>query len=340
MFKSIKYEDIDEGKIKGNHIFIDVRSPSEYNKETIPRSINIPIFTDDERNLIGKIYIQEDHEKAKKIGMETAAYKLPHIYDEISKLNKEYDKLILFCARGGFRSSSLVSLFMTVGINIFKLDMGYKGYRSYINKNLPKIIDEIKFIVLYGNTGTGKTHILESLRDLGKDILDLEGCANHRGSILGGVGMGEQHSQKMFESLIYDSLKNRKTNTVFVEGESIKIGKVTIPKYIYNSMDAGVNICIDAKIDTRIDNILKDYVHETDGELKSSLNFLRNQLGHNTIDKYINMIDEKQYSQVIKELMIKYYDPHYKYKNRKYTKIFKNEDNDRTAANIIQWIDE
>ncbi len=54
------------------------------------------------------------------------------------------------------------------------------------------------------------------------DILDLEGCANHRGSILGGVGLGEQNTQKMFESLVYESLKNRKTNLLFIEGGKVK----------------------------------------------------------------------------------------------------------------------
>lgn len=339
MFKVIKYEDIDNNNIKGNHILIDVRSPSEYSSETIPGSINIPIFDDDERKLIGTTYIQESPEIAKRIGIDAAAARLPSIYEKISELDKQYDKLILFCARGGFRSSSLVSLFMTIGVNIFKLDRGYKGYRGYINENLPEVIKGVQFIVLYGNTGTGKTDILKSLRDSGKDILDLEGCANHRGSTLGSVGLGKQHTQKMFESLIYDSLKNRNTDIVFVEGESRKIGKVIIPDYIYNSMDVGVNICINADINIRIDNVLRDYVHGTDDELTSSLNFLRNQLGNTTIDKYIDMIDMHEYRQVIEELMIKYYDPHYEYKNRKYSASFENIESSITAKEIIEWIE-
>ena len=339
MFKVIKYEDIASNNIKGSYIIIDVRSPSEYNSETIPGAINIPIFDDEERKLIGTAYIQESPDPAKKMGIDFAAAKLPSIYKEIAKLDKEYDKLILFCARGGFRSSSLVSLFMTIGVNIFKLNKGYKGYRAYINDNLPGVIKGVQFVVLYGNTGTGKTDILKSLKANGKDVLDLEGCANHRGSILGSVGLGKQNTQKMFESLIYESLKNRKTDLVFVEGESRKIGKVVIPEYIYEAMNMGTNLCIDTDIEIRIDNVLKDYVHGTDDELKSSLNFLRSQLGHDTIDRYIDMIDTHEYRQVIEELMIQYYDPHYKCKGREYKAVFQNIDSSTTAKDIIQWFD-
>lgn len=338
MYKVIKYEDIDCNNIDGSYILIDVRSPSEYASETIPGAINIPIFSDDERKLVGTTYVQQSTEKAKKIGMEAAARKLPDIYEQISELDKKYDKLILFCARGGFRSSSLVSLFMTIGVNIFKLDKGYKGYRSFINENLPKVIKGITFVVLYGNTGTGKTDILKSLEEKSQDILDLEGCANHRGSILGGVGLGNQNTQKMFESLIYKSLRNRKTDIVFVEGESRKIGKVIIPNYIYEVMDRGINLCINSDIEIRIDNVLRDYVHGTDKELITSLNYLRKQLSHKVIDEYIQMINLDDYRTVIKNLMIEYYDPHYEYKNRKYRSIFKNVDSSVTADNIIKWI--
>ena len=339
MFKVIKFEDIDN-KLEEKHILIDVRSPSEFKMEHIPDSINIPIFNDQERALIGETYTQNSPDLAKKMGIQFASEKLPHIYEQVAKLDKEYDKLIFFCARGGFRSSSLVSLFMTIGVNSFKLDKGYKGYRKYLNENLPEAVKDVKFVVLYGNTGAGKTEILKSLREQGRDILDLEGCANHRGSILGSVGLGDQNTQKNFESEIYKCLKERKSNIVFVEGESKKIGKVVIPAYIYETMDKGMNICIDTEIEQRIDIILNDYVHGTDEELINALNYLRQQLGHDLVDKYIVMIKEDKYREVIGDLMINYYDPHYEYKNRQYLKTFKNIESSLTAKDIIQWVDE
>ena len=43
---------------------IDVRSPGEYYKGHMPNSINIPLFDDDERSIIGTIYKNEGRKKA------------------------------------------------------------------------------------------------------------------------------------------------------------------------------------------------------------------------------------------------------------------------------------
>lgn len=337
MFKVVSYEDIDNKKIDESHILIDLRSPSEYKSETIPGAINIPLFDDEERKIIGTVYKQESIEKAKTLGMEFAAKRLPSLYEEVNKLDHDYHNLVFFCARGGFRSSSLVSLFKSIGINAIKLDNGYKGYRRYINEQLPLMVQEIQFVVLYGNTGTGKTDILKSLKQEGMDILDLEGCANHRGSTLGSVGLGEQNNQKTFESLVYESLANRKTNLVFIEGESKRIGKDIIPDYLFDAMNKGMKIKIEANIERRIDNILKDYVHGTDDELISALNYLRKYLGNTNIDFYIESINKHEYKKVIEELMIKYYDPLYEHKNRVYDGVFINEHTFTTAKDIIGW---
>lgn len=337
MFREINYEDIDKRNLDKSYVLIDVRSPGEYYSETIPGAINVPIFDDEERKLVGTIYNNESVEKAKKLGMEFGSKKLPLIYEKVTDLNKEYKYLIFFCSRGGFRSSSLVSLFKSLGINAIKLNGGYKNYRRFINENLPSIVSNVRFIVLYGNTGTGKTKILNSLENLGMDVLDLERCANHRGSNLGDVGLGKQNTQKMFESLIYDSLKNRNSNLIFVEGESQRIGKDIIPKYLYEAMNKGYAIKIEASMDQRIENLLGEYVHDTDDEIISSIENLRKYLGDKNVDNYIDLLVEGQYKNVIEELLIKYYDPMYEYKNRDYKAVFINDDSHITAEKIIKY---
>lgn len=340
MFKAIKYEDIEKNWSDKNYIFIDVRSPYEYASETIPDAINIPIFNDEERNLIGTIYKQESIEKAKKIGVKFASKKLPNIYKKVIHLSKEYDRLVFFCAKGGMRSSSLVALLETIGVNVLKLEGGYKHYRKHIFGHLPDLINNIQFVVLYGNTGTGKTMILKRLQEKGMDILNLEGCANHRGSVLGSVGLGKQNSQKMFESLLYKSLINRKTDLVFVEGESKRIGKDIIPDYLFEAMNCGINIKINADMDIRISNILKSYVHDTDNELMESLEYLRKYLGDKNIDRYTSLIEGHQYKTVAEELMIKYYDPMYEHNVRKYSEVFHNHDIENVTNEIIQWVED
>lgn len=318
MIKILNYEDIDKNKIQGRYILIDVRSEGEYKQEHIPNSINIPLFNDEDRKIIGTVYVNESIEKAKFLGIEAASKRLPTIYKEVSRLDKEYDQLIFYCARGGMRSSSIVSLLSSLGINAVKLSGGYKGYRKYINENLPQLVKEVKFVVLYGNTGVGKTKILKELKNRGYDVLDLEGYANHRGSLLGSVGLGEQNTQKMFESYIYDALRNKMTNTVIVEGESKRIGRIIIPDYIFEAMEYGVKIKVDADIEIRVKNIMEDYVKENDDELINALSLLKKHISEKNIERYINEIKNKNYELVINELMTKYYDPLYNFKNKNF----------------------
>lgn len=338
MYREIKYKDLEKNKLNGNYQLIDVRSPKEYNSETIPGSINIPIFSDEERAHIGTEYMSGDINKAKKIGVDAASKKLPAIFDKVIELDNSYDNLVFFCARGGFRSESIVSLLKSLGVHAIKLEGGYKGYRHFINENLPKVLDDIKFIVLYGNSGVGKTEILKCLKDLASDILDLERCANHRGSLLGGVGLDSPNSQKMFESLVYEELKNRKSNIVFTEGESKRIGRIIMPEFLYSSIKSGDNIKIEAELNIRIDNIYKEYVDnkDYDDDIITSLNLLRKNIGGKNIDRYIDMIKNHDYIPVIQELLTKHYDPLYEYKDRKYIASFDNLDSMKTAKDILE----
>lgn len=342
MIKTIEYSQIDEND---KYVLIDVRSPGEFKTATIPGAVNVYLFDDEERKVIGTVYVQESVEKAKRLGMEAASKNLPIIYEKINQLGKEYKKLIFFCARGGMRSSSLVSLLASLGVNALKLRGGYKGYRAYINDELPKVIEKINFTVIHGNTGTGKTDILKKLSQRGYDILDLEGAANHRGSLLGSVGLGSENSQKQFESLVYHSLKNRKGNYIFVEGESKRIGNIIIPEFIYSAMIAGKHINITADIDFRVKNIIKDYVKSDELEIKNNnseiikaLNKLRKYISDKNIDNYISEIEACNYDGVVEELMIKYYDPMYENKEYKYDLNIKNNDIEETCNNIIGWM--
>ncbi|TJX14171.1 tRNA 2-selenouridine(34) synthase MnmH [Tissierella creatinini] len=337
MLRELNYKDLENGSLDGTYLLIDVRSPGEFASETIPGAINIPIFTDEERAIIGTTYVQESMDEAKQLGVEAISRRLPDIFKQVNELDKEYKNLVFFCARGGFRSRSLVVLFKSLGINAIRLEGGYKGYRGYVNASLPKIVEEVQFKVLYGNTGCGKTEVLMELKKQGYDILDLEGCANHRGSLLGGVGLGTPHTQKMFESLVYHSLKNRKSNVVFTEGESKRIGRVAMPEYLFHAVKSGENIEIKCEIDLRIENILKDYINDTDYEILHALSFLKKHIGEKNFEEYSELIKKHDYIPVVKDLMIKYYDPKYEFKNREYIGSFENRDAKTTAKEIINF---
>lgn len=338
MLREVRFEDIENGKLEGSNLIIDVRTPDEFQTETIPGAINIPIFTNEERAIVGTTYVQESIDKAKQLGVEFVSSKLPEIYRQVAELDKKYDNLIFFCARGGFRSKTVVVLFKSLGINAIRLEGGYKGYRKYVNDNLPRLVDEVSFIVLYGNTGCGKTEVLKQLKTLGQDVLDLEGCANHRGSLLGGVGLGQPNTQKMFESLVYETLSKRKSDIIFTEGESKRIGRVVMPDYLFTKVKSGQNVEIKASTETRIKNLLKDYVNETDDELIEAIGFLKPHIGEANILRYTEMIKNYDYAPVVEELMTKYYDPKYEFRNREYIASFENRNAEETAREIVESI--
>ncbi len=339
MFKTVDYSEL-----KGNYLIIDVRSPQEHKEASIPGAINIPIFDDEERKEIGYLYVNESVEKAKKVGIEAVSKKLPLIYEQISELDKKYDKLILFCARGGMRSSSLCSLFSTLGMDTYKLSGGYKGYRKFINEQLIKVNENIKYIVIHGKTGVGKTELLKYLKEKDMDVLDLEEAANHRGSLLGNVGLGKGRSQKQFEALVYETIKSRKSNYVFVEGESKRIGNIIIPDYIYSSMEKGIHVLADADLDFRAGLIIKEYTNSENAveEILSSLDSLERYISSKNIERYKDFVLKGEFEEVAKELMVKYYDPMYlnginKYK---YDLNINIQDIKKAGEFLIQWVEE
>lgn len=341
MFKTVEYKDIDKIKDEKN-IIVDLRSPMEFKEATIPGAINLPLFTDEERKIIGTVYVNESVDKAKKLGVEAVSKKLPHIYESITELEKDKKKLVFFCARGGMRSSSLCSLLNSLGTEAYKLSGGYKSYRKYINESLEEANEGITYIVLHGKTGVGKTELLNCLKKKGLDVLDLEEAANHRGSLLGSVGLGKGRSQKMFESLVYESLKNRKSDYVFVEAESKRIGNVIIPDYIHRSMREGKHILVEADLDFRADLLVREYtgVENHKEDILSALEALSKYISEINISRYREMVLNNDYHEVAKELMVKYYDPMYGHEEKKYDYDFKIhvENIESSCADIEKWL--
>ncbi len=315
MLKTTEY-----GELEGNYVLVDVRSPGEFTEATIEGAINIPLFDDEERKIIGTVYKQESIDKAKRIGLEVASKKLLHIYDEIKELSKQYDKVVLFCSRGGMRSGTIGMLLSSLGVNIERINEGYKGYRKFVIEELPKLNDRVEYIVLHGNTGVGKTEILKQLEYDGFDMLDLEGFANHRGSLLGTVGLGRTTSQKAFESRIYNMLRGVKSSYVFIEAESKRIGNTTIPDYIFEKMKSGIHIFVDAEMEFRCDLIIKEYTkfENCNQEIIDCLKRLEKYLGEKNVDRYCNAVLKSEYDEVVSELMIKHYDPMYMHSSNKY----------------------
>lgn len=336
-FNTLKYNEAKE-----KFFFIDVRSPSEYEDDTITGAINIPILNDEERKIVGTTYVQQGKTEAKRLGVNIISPKMPDIFEQVVELKRNHSQIAAFCARGGYRSTYFASVFSSVGIPIYQLEGGYKNYRKEVIDSLPKLNDEITYIVLNGNTGVGKTNILHSLKEIGGSVLDLEGAANHRGSLLGSIGIGKCNSQKKFETNIYDQLTNINDKYVFVEAESRKIGSATIPKFISDKMSKGIQIFIDADIESRIENLKNDYILKDDWQSESirAMDMLNKYISKEKIEILKQRITLGDFDFVSKELMENYYDPMYNFKSDKkdYAEKFKaNTNSDEISLEILKW---
>ncbi|MEG0238220.1 MAG: tRNA 2-selenouridine(34) synthase MnmH [Clostridium sp.] len=339
MFNMIEYEEID--RIKDDYILIDVRSPKEFEEATIKGAINIPVLLDNERETVGTIYVRESTEEAKSVGISFISKRLPEIFNKIQELyiKNQGKKIVIFCSRGGMRSGSIHSLLYSLGLKVYKLKGGYKSYRRYINENLKKVNEDVKYIVLYGKTGVGKTVYLKKLKEMGYDILDLEGAANHRGSILGSVSLGNCSSQKAFETEIFEELKSRKSNLVLVEGESKRIGNTIIPDFIFKSMQNGIKVCIEDSLNNRSELLIKEYIKDQNSvdELMVCLDRLKRYLNDERVEGYKKLLLDGDYKTVCEELMVKYYDPLYSngFKIKDFYEVIINEDREETVNRLI-----
>lgn len=333
------YEEIEKDSSGKTTLLVDVRSPKEYAKATIPGAVNLPVLDNDERREVGILYDSGKIEEAKQYGISTLSPRLPEMFQQYQEYARQYDQMVIFCSRGGFRSNSIFSLLKSLGLNVSRLEGGYKSYRRTVTHLLPEIIKKVHFITLYGNTGNGKTAILKELAKRGANILDLEGCANHRGSLLGSVGLEEPHSQKMFESLLFEMAKHwQGPLIVFTEGESKRIGNVVLPQFLVEAMRQGVNIRIDAEMEDRLRQLKEDYVYRgNDEEIIAALEELKRYLNEERIERYKKQVRQGVYDEVIEDLLLKYYDPRYSHTKKEYAAQFLNTDAAATAEAILKW---
>lgn len=237
------------------HIIIDVRSPLEFVQGHIPGAKNIPLFSDQERALVGTLYKQQGKEQAVLHGLQVVG---PKLVDFIGAVQKLTDKktVLVYCWRGGMRSSSFAWLLSTYGYEVFLLQGGYKSYRNFALQIPSKKLD---LIIISGKTGTGKTLLLQDFQEKGRQIVDLEGLACHKGSVFGGIGT-IQPTQEQFENnlgLVMHQLTS--DEPTWIEDESRKIGKIIIPVGLWDQMRLAPIWFLDKTKQERIDFLMQDY---------------------------------------------------------------------------------
>jgi tRNA 2-selenouridine synthase len=292
---------------------IDARSESEFALDHIPGAINCPVLNDEERVLVGTTYKQVGAFEAKKIGAPLVAQNIArHIGTLFADKPKEWKPLV-YCWRGGNRSGSMALIFAKIGWPVVQLDGGYKAFRGFVNTALENP-PELRFRVVCGTTGSGKSRLLETLDTIGAQVLDLERLAAHRGSVLGHLPGEPQPSQKMFETRIWDKLRRfDSSKPVFVESESKKVGNLRVPDVVMERMRAAP--CIDLQLSrpNRVRLLMEDYRHfcADPSALNAQLDHLVQLHGRATIDAWHEMAKGGRMPELVDELLVRHYDPAY-----------------------------
>ena len=294
----------------------DVRSPIEFEKGHIPDAINLPLFTNEERTLVGIAYVQQGKDEAIKIGLEKVQSKLVSFVENVNLLSKG-ENIRLHCWRGGMRSKNMAWLLETAGYNVHILENGYKSYRQFVKSYFE---NKFQLIVIGGMTGTGKTEILNQLYQNGEQVINLEGLAQHKGSVFGHFGQLIQPKTEHFENLLFNSLHKFSLNKpIWIEDESLTIGNVYIPKTFHEKMQTSKFILLEREINERAKRLVIEYAHFDKQLLVKAIERISRKLGTDKAQIIINfIINNDFYNAILKTLY--YYDKQYIYslqKNKK-----------------------
>ncbi|MEA2095936.1 MAG: tRNA 2-selenouridine(34) synthase MnmH [Candidatus Cloacimonadota bacterium] len=296
-------------KVSKDLPIIDVRTPAEFSDGHITGAINIPLFSNEERAVVGTKYKQESRDTAIAKALEFIAEKADQYLDELQRLVPS-KKICIYCWRGGFRSEGMGHLFQTVGKEVYRLQGGYKAYRNFVIDSFKL---KYKLIVIGGMTGSGKTEILKEINKVNKQVLDLEGIANHKGSAFGALGQNDQPTTQQFENDLTAQLNRFDTEqNIWLEDESRMIGRVKIPDELFTQIRNTTVIKIEVSKDNRINRLIKDYANFNKDELINSINNISRRLGGLNTKLAIEAIEQEDYYNAT-DIILDYYDKTYTY---------------------------
>ncbi len=313
-------------------IFLDTRTPLEFEDDHLPGAINLPVLSNEERAVVGTIYKQKSKEEALEKGKDFFQQKMP---DFLNEVEKHKDKtLIVNCWRGGMRSRVIVDLLNSLDYTALQLEGGYKAYRAYVREQLENFQLKPKLVVLWGLTCTGKTELLSHF----PNALDLEGLAQHRGSLYGGIGL-HPRSQKAFENLLWWKLRElNEQKCILMEGESRKIGDVQMPDFLYKAMLKGIPVLVTRSMDQRAEHALKEYFSTPESlrQIKEVTAHLFKVISKQQQQEALHFLEEGKNKEAVKILLEYYYDPLYGHTidRKKYEFRIENEEEGKAVKEV------
>ncbi len=301
---------------------MDVRSPGEYAHAYIPGAYSLPLFTDEERKIVGTAYKQQGKQKAIKLGLGFFSVKMTTMIESVEEilsarkkeLKQESNIVLVHCWRGGMRSAGVAWLLDLYGFEVYTLQGGYKAYRNWV---LSLFTRDYDLNILGGYTGSGKTYLLESLAKQGQPVINLEELAQHKGSAFGGIGQLPQPSQEMFENKLAMALNETIQKELpaskiacWLEDESQRIGVLNIPPAFWKTMRTKPVFFIEIPFEERLLFIEKEYGSLETEKLVNAIIRIQKRLGPLETKTSIGFLLENNRKEAFRILLM-YYDKSY-----------------------------
>jgi tRNA 2-selenouridine synthase len=311
---------------------IDVRSPAEFALDHLPGAVNLPVLNDQERIEVGTLHAQDSAFAARRVGAALVARNIARIVDTWCRDRPREWAPVVYCWRGGKRSGSLAHVLNEIGWRAAQLDGGYRTWRRHVVGALTHLPARLRYVVVCGMTGSGKSRLLAGLRDEGAQVLDLEQLARHRGSLLGDLPGDPQPSQRAFETQVLVALERfDPARPVFVESESRKIGALQVPETLLVSMRDAACIRVATEQSMRVALLKDEYAHflADPASLADKLQPLVPVHGRKVIERWLAAAEAGDFDTLVDELLAMHYDPTYA------RSIQRNFPNSATAISVI-----
>ncbi len=293
---------------------VDARSPSEFADDHLPGAISAPVLDDAQRAIVGTVNAERGAFEAKRLGAAIVSRNIGELIDRLFADRDRHWRPLVYCWRGGNRSGSLATVFARIGWRTAVIEGGYKAFRRQVIAELEAQPAALRFVVVGGRTGSAKSRLLERLADRGAQVVDLEALASHRGSVLGGLPGALQPSQKRFETMLWNRLRELDpARPVFVESESRKVGRVQVPEALIHAIRASRVAIVEAGVDARARFLLDEYEHfraDVPG-LLALLDCLVPLHGAERISEWKALVEADRWLELVERLLVEHYDPSY-----------------------------
>jgi tRNA 2-selenouridine synthase len=299
---------------------IDVRSPLEFAEGHIPNAINIPLLNNEERIAVGTDYKQKGQREAIRTGLTLVGPRLNEITTEAERIANGKE-IIIHCWRGGMRSKNFAQFAGMVGIQSKVVAGGYKAYRQLAIESFRKPFSILR---IGGNTGSGKSEVLRALEKNGEQIIDLEAMANHKGSAFGGLGFSPQPTTEQFQNELFEKILTLDlSKRIWVEDESIAVGKIFLPEDFWRTMLTSPIILMQVEKEIRVKRLVNEYGDSNPEEFLDAMKKITKRLGGQNFLAAKEKLDEGDMHATISILLEHYYDKAYERSTGKKSQLVK-----------------